>query len=369
MTSVFIRLAGAGIILGGLLSSCVSADNSDEAVLEGLAFLDPEQGNFLGFEIDFLENARDADWWPEDAGSFTEAFLEVAIDQGIAAAGYPAAFESFGLRGDEGGFRTAFGYGPEEADYVIRTFGLGSESISIGDFDSDEIESVLRADEFAKYLTESEHEGYAYFDWGDDLHTLQRSTIRPLGIGGQLFVSESETVAIRTTKSEAMKSALLVGRTGAGLDQDPLLVSLIRSLDSGRYLSASVWTPSTTEQFVQAASRERGIDKADAARAIPKLGPYAYIAVGWSDAGPGSVDSVSIIFRSQAEAESNADVLATEIRTGRSLDGVPWIEMLGEPDVSVAENVLVAIFPNSVGSGVPRSILLGNEGLFVIAEQ
>ena len=376
MTSVFIRLAGVGIVLAGLLSSCVSADNSEEAVFEnqavfeGLAFLVPEQDiHPFAFEIDFLENARKADWWPEDADSFTAAFLELGVDQEYATAAFPAATQSFSLHRSGGDFRTVFGYGPEDADYVIKPHGLGSESISIGDFDNDEIESAIGANEFAEYLTDSEHEGYTYFDMGDEPRLTLRSTIHPLGIGGQLFVSESETVAIRTTRSEDMKSALLAGRSGTGVDEDPLLVSLIRSLDSGRYLNASVWGPVSTEQFHQAVSFSQDSDKANAAREIPKLGPYAYIAAGWSDAGPGAVESVSIIHGSSAEAESNAEVLATEIRTGRSLDGVPWIEMLGEPEVSVSDNVLTVTFPDAAGYGIARTILWDFDGLFVIAEQ
>lgn len=216
----------------------------------------------------------------------------------------------------------------------------------------DDIDSAIRQDSvWSDLLTSSQTEDGVLYDWGSTSTPERQSTMRPIRVGGQLFVRND--IVIRSDQGATMDAYL----AGAGrlVDQPharEVTASLERRGAVQIMLSNEPYTvgdqpavaPAEIETF---RARDGG------------LAPWELLGIGLApddQAEPRAV--VTIAHASEQEARENLDRLSRTVSAGSSLvRPAPWSDVIEIVDIEL-DGVMVHATLDRVDDRAPFGILL-----------
>jgi hypothetical protein len=190
----------------------------------------------------------------------------------------------------------------------------------------------------------------AYFDWteGDELASDvgRRTPMRPLGIGGQLAVTEQGDGAriVRTKESALVEDALrtAAGDGGSAADEGPL-AGITDALDGDVVQVIAVDGPI---RAMPATLSPDQLEQLGAGGAF--LGTYRAVVVAEQLVDGESSTEVLIVHGSEQAAEANARAVERQLadEDATTMSGVPISEVLGAATVELAGTIVrVALEP------------------------
>ncbi len=364
--TLLLRFVVATVLLlaGACSSASVLEAGSDDASSEvglALALIPADDIDDLELYVDFLDRARDASWWGDEADDLPYAFL-TNRDHRFSLL---ASIEAFsGREAFRSRYGDAFGYDVEDASFVMSSGSAGETMhVTVGNIDRAAVERAIDADPvWAVEVSPASAAGAEYWQWGDELRLeLGRNPGRPLGRGGQLFVDGR--VAVRTVETDRMEAALAARETGRGLTVLDDVSGLIARLEAERFLSAYV-TNKTVDPFdgllpdSAATAGERPTDGG--------LVPYRFLAVGTIDDGDGPVAAAVLEHATAEMAAENGERLRSTVANGISFaNGRPWTDVVGEVTIELDGPTLVARFDGD-NPGILFETIVRADALFAV---
>ena len=200
-----------------------------------------------------------------------------------------------------------------------------------GDFDPAAVDTAVRSDSvWGDLLTTAEHQGVAYYAWGEDFESdLRRVTaVRPQGRGGRLALDDGWLYWVPWTAGIEGLIDAGAGRT-ASLADDPGFARVAAALEAAGVYSAVL--------------TDRGLDETASALAIGAGG-------GGDEAGAFWV--IAAVHNSAAEAEAAAAEVERVLADGStSATRQPWSERVSDVQVTLDDALMVVTVRSTFPAG------------------
>jgi hypothetical protein len=262
---------------------------------------------------------------PSSPAETQQWLATLADDTGFAFAGN--GYWMAGAPHEVEAFRDAFGVDLGQVDASIIA-GPPPEvrEAYLGRFDPSAVEAAVRSDpDWSDRLDVLGDGDAAFYSWGPDASILSSpGPGRPLGVGGNLFVTDDE--ALWVPSSEVM------ARMIAGRDHPEESLAGVDDVRSATAVLDDVGA--ATGALVEA----RQLSDRDGA-----LAPYEVLAIGNLPPGEEQLGVIVLVHESEEVALDNAERLRAVIEDGESLmGGGKWSDLLDLRDVSVDGRLTVA---------------------------
>lgn len=204
-----------------------------------------------------------------------------------------------------------------------------------GDFDRSLIQRAAEADDtWGDAFTVKKHDDTEYFAWDGEKPNIHKVTpLRPLGIGGRLFVDRPFLAWSYRTAPIVAAIETAAGARPSLADDDDFTELDTTMTDQGAFAvlmsdDAVLTAPATTTLAPAAPSAT--------------LEPYRAFATGAARDGDTPVMILAFVHADAATAHENAGRLRSIIEQGTAADGRPWSELITSADVTDEGTVVVA---------------------------
>jgi hypothetical protein len=204
-----------------------------------------------------------------------------------------------------------------------------------GDFDRSLIQRAAEADDtWSDAFTAKLHSGTEYFAWDGEKPNVRKVTpVRPLGIGGRLFVDRPFLAWSYRTAPMLAAIETAAGDRPSLADADDFTELDTAMTDQGAFATfmsdVPVLSSSATTTLAPAPP-------------TTTLEPYNAFATGATRDGDTPVMIVAIVHDDAATAHENAGRLRSIIEQGTAANGAPWSELVDSSEVSDEGSVVVA---------------------------
>lgn len=238
--------------------------------------------------------------------------------------------------------------------------------VLVGDFDPATVATAVDADPFWSPQKETvEANGQTYYSWGEDNESQPkgRTPLRPLGIGGRLWVGDHVAAYTRST---GVMDAVLAACSGAAptLADDEAYAGIARHLDGfdGAFdvmLTDHVRTPDEV-----GGGRTRGSVAGSEADTLEGVTAYGF-ASGLSDDPERARIRLVLASGSDEEAADNVDAFLDRVANGTSANNArPWSDVL-EVEHTDVDGPFVIVDLLAGNATVLRTDLFANDSLIV----